>query len=312
MSARQAVRQNLVHESMEWIHVSRNLPQDIEYLRRRFQFHPIDLRDTLPPLQRHKLVERAELGYAFMILIFPVFDRKTKTISTVEVDFFIHNNVLVTVTNAPLPPLEHLFDTCKRDASIRKETFGADVMHLLLTTLDAIYESLFPMVSHLSADIDEIEKDLYEANQRRVIMEILRIKINIVNVRKAMHAHVKVIEALIRSPQHVPDAESKMYFNELVEHAKEIWDSVELQNDTINALHQTHGSLIDNRTNDVIKTLTLLSVLPITLTLIVSLFAMDTGSVPFRDDPTGFYKIMILLIVAGAGMTAYFGKKKWF
>ncbi len=312
MSARQAVRQNLVHESMEWIHVSRNLPQDIEYLRRRFHFHPIDLRDTLPPLQRHKLVERTELGYVFMILIFPVFDRKTKTISTVEVDFFIQDNILVTVTNAPFLALEEIFDHCKRDGLARKETFGTNVMHLLLWTLEKIYESLFPMVSHISADIDEIEKDLYETNQRRVIMEILRIKINIVNFRKAMHAHVKVIEELIRSPQRTPDKESKIFVSELVQHTKEIWDSIELQNDTINALHQTHGSLIDNRTNDVIKMLTFLSVLPITLTLITSIFGMETGSVPFRDDPFGFYKIMAILIIAGIGMTAYFGKKKWF
>ena len=312
MPVRQAVRQNLVHESMEWIHVSRNLPQDIEYLKRRFHFHPVDLRDTLPPLQRHKLVERSELGYTFMILIFPVFDRKLKTISTVEVDFFILNNVLVTVSNVPFQALEQLFDTCKRDAFARNETFGPNIMHLLLWILEHIYESLFPMVSHISADIDEIEKDLYETNQRRVIMEILRIKINIVNFRKAMHAHVKVIEALIHSPLRTPNSESKIFISELVQHTKEIWDSIELQNDTINALHQTHGSLIDNRTNDVIKMLTFLSVLPITLTLITSIFAMETGSVPFRGDPFGFYKIITILVIAGIGMIVYFWKKKWF
>lgn len=316
MPVRHTPRQQLVFQQadqqLEWIHLGRNLPQDVDYLKRRFHFHAIDLRETLPPLQRHKLVIREELGYAFMILIFPVFDRKTRIISSVEVDFFIKPGLLVTVSNGPLPALEQYVEQCKRDAHIRQEACEKGEMHLTFNVLDQILESLFPMLLHLSSDIDEVEKDLFESNQRRVIMEILRIKTNIVNVRKAMQGHKKVIEALLQTPHHVPSIDTKTYFDELIEHIKEIWDSVELQRDTINALHETHASLIENRTNDIIKTLTMISVVTFPLTLIAAIFAMDVGSVPFREDPFGFYKVALMFLVVAGGMLAYFVKRRWF
>lgn len=310
MPIRVAPRQHLECGSMEWIHLTRNLPQDIAYLERRFHFHPIDLRETLPPLQRHKLVIRD--GYIFMILVFPIFDPKTRIVSSAEIDFFIGPNFLVTVNDGSLAPVRRLFETCKRDIDMRTRLTEPGITQLLSTILGELLESIFPMLLHLSNDIDEVEKDLFKENQRRVIMEILRIKTNIVNVRKAMQGHKKVIETLLKHGLTIlPAFPAKDSFKELIEHAKEIWDTLELQRDTINALHETHTSLLENRTNDIIKTLTMFSVTIFLMTLTAAIFAMEVPNLPLHDDPIGFLKIMGIFVIICGTMLAYFKKRRW-
>lgn len=103
----------------------------------------------------------------------------------------------------------------------------------------------------------------------------------------------------------------KEYIEALVERTKEIWDTVELQRDTINALHETHASLLENRTNDIMKTLTMFSVVIFPLTLIATLFAMDVPGIPFRDDPLGFVKVTAVLVVFAVVMVVFFKKRRW-
>lgn len=91
-----------------WINVTKNGEKEVEYLRKKFGFHEIDLKDCLPPLQRPKLVVRK--NYLFMILLFPVFDRKTRVLHASEVDFFITPKTLLTVSSNELaPPSRNFF-----------------------------------------------------------------------------------------------------------------------------------------------------------------------------------------------------------
>ena len=303
-------RVTLQSPSTEWVHLSRNLPQDVAYLDRRFHFHPVDLRETLPPIQRHKLVVRED--YIFMILLFPVFDKKTKIVTTSEVDFFIGPNLIVTVNDGTLPFLSVLFKEFNRDRTLFHEATEHGPSDLLYNIIDGVLEHLFPMLLHLSTDIDVIEKDLFDANQRRVITEILRIKTNIVNVRKAIHGHKKTVEALLRAPAnliHIQPVHAE--YEDLINRTKEIWDTVELHRDTINALHETHASLMEAQTNHTMKTLTSFSVIIFPLTLLAGLFAADVGGNPFHADPTGFWKILIFLFGLGILMWVYFKQKKW-
>lgn len=310
MPVRPIPRQTLACGPFEWVHVSRNLPQDIEYLRSRFEFHPIDLRDTLPPLQRHKLVVRER--YIFLILLFPVFDRKTRIVSSVELDCFIEPQRIVTVNNGTLPIIQQVFDEYKRDRDERERCFRGGIPQLITALLERLYESLFPMLLHISADIDEVERQLFKADQGDLALEVLRIKTNIVNVRKAMQGHKRVLQAFMQYGGFLfPLRAQKEYIDELVERTKEIWDTVELQRDTINALHETHASLLENRTNDIIKTLTMFSVVIFPLTLIATMFAMDVQGIPFRDDPLAFIKVTAILIVLAAVMVVFFKKRRW-
>ncbi|MFA4955202.1 MAG: CorA family divalent cation transporter [Patescibacteria group bacterium] len=290
---------------LEWVHLDRNSRNETAYLAKTFHYNSVDLAEVLPPIQRPKVVSRG--NYVFMILLFPVYDYRTKTIATSEVDFFISRERIVTVNDGSLGALTALHE--EYSSQKKRELDTAHVLHEILSTL---LSSIFPMSLHLSQDIDQLERGLFDSNQRGLILELLRVKTNIVNVRKAMQGHKKVIRKLMSDASGIiPLTRMEDYYNQLVDYTKEIWDTLELQRETIDALHEAHSSLLSNRTSDTIKRLTAISVTVYFLTLVAALFAMDVGGVPWRGDAYGFLKILATIAILGSVMLAIFRKKNW-
>jgi magnesium transporter len=296
-------------DSLEWIFVTRNGANDINELRRRFHYHPLDLRDIQPPIQRPKVVARD--GYIFMILLYPFFDRKQRVIKTTEVDFFISSDRIITVNTDGYPPLKDLFDACRTNGPERQICISGDVSQTLYAILNNLLESEFPMLVHINADLDDVESKLFNGYEKNLIEELLRIKMNVVNVRKVMQGHRAVIRKLIDvAPGYFNINKLRDYFDELMDHTKEIWETLQIQKDTVDAIHETNASLIDFRTNEVIKTLTIFSVIILPLTLISTLFGVILQQ-PLANHPGTLFFIILLMIVTAGSMIGYFKYRKW-
>jgi magnesium transporter len=297
--------QELKTKNFSWINVQNNGKKEIDYLGKKFGFHELDLKDCLPPLQRPKLVSRQ--NYLFMILLFPVFNRETKVLHTSEIDFFITPKTLVTVNTNELAPINDVFGKC-RDRITKCQNIEA----LLHEILNELLSSCFPMLVHISTDIDNVENKLRYEFEKGTITEILRIKTNIVNFRKAMQPHKQVIRNLIeQAPKFFPTKRMKIYFDNLVSYTKEIWDLLDSYKDAIDALHETNVSLINFRVNEIMKTLTIFSVIVFPLTLLAAIFGMNMAGMPFMNHPYGFWIILGLMSCGAISLLYFFEKKGW-
>ena len=163
----------------------------------------------------------------------------------------------------------------------------------------------------MSADVEDIELKLFKSFERSLIKELLRVKTNIVNVRQTIQGHKSVIRKLVSASYSRYGTVKRLqeYFDKLVEETKDIWDRLELQKDTIDALHETNVSLLDYQTNEIMKTLTIISVITFPLTLLATLFATRAAGMPIVDHPYGFW-ILAGLIGAFAGCMLFLFKKK--
>lgn len=297
-------------DQLEWFHVTDTSKDTVSKLRDRFRLHPLDLRDIQPPLQRPKAVVRE--GYMFMILLYPVFDKKTKELKVSEVDFFISNERLITVNTDSLQPLKRLFDSCLKPSTKKNHVcLSGDISQLLYAVLNDLMAAVFPKLVNIQADMDSIEGRLFENTTEKFIHEILRVKTNVMNARQAMLGHKTVMPRLIElAPEYFSMKSLKIYYEELTRDALEAWDTIEIQKDSITAIHETNKSLIDHRTNEIIKTLTIFSVIVFPLTLLAAMFGMNVP-VPFEEHPHGFWLITGIMLAGSFGMMVFFKKKKW-
>jgi len=288
-----------------WVNAINNSEKEIKYLEKEFKFRSFDLKDCLPPLQRPKLISQPD--YLFMILLFPVFDRKTRVIHASEVDFFITPKTLVTVHVNELAPLNDIFAACE------KKTFApSHLTAMLYEILNQLLLGCFPMLVHISTDIDNVENKLRTEFEKGTITEILRIKTNIVNLRKSMQPHKQVIRTLVAEAQKIfPTEHLQLYFDNLVNYTKEIWDLLDNYKDTIDALHATNVSLIDFRINEIMKTLTIFSVIVFPLTLLAAIFGMNMSGMPFAGHPHGFWIVLGIMLFGALSLLLFFEKKKW-
>lgn len=295
----------------EWVHLARADEATTAELGRRYGFHELDLKDALPPLQRPKVVDRGE--YLFVILLFPVFDRTAREIKISEVDFFVSRERLVTVNHdtAALPTLSALVEKVMNDPTTRRELFADGLPMFFYRLLERLLDESFPMLVHVSQDIDAMERKLWDVKNKKMVFDILRIRTNIVEFRRAIQWHKVVIEDLIAEGERILETKQRAdYWSDLVVMTKEAWSFLESQRETVNALHETHSSLLSFHTNEVMKTLTVFSATLLPLTLLVSLFGMNV-SVPFGHLESGFWIIVALCGAVLIGLLVFLKKKQW-
>ncbi|MBI5229996.1 MAG: magnesium transporter CorA family protein [Candidatus Magasanikbacteria bacterium] len=304
--------QEIKNSTLTWAHIVAPNEKLSQEVGKRFGLHPLDVQDILPPLQRPKLEDRSQ--YLFLILLFPFYNRATKKISPIEVDIVIGKDFLLTFSSAPLFALDQLF---REHAPSKKKKIPAQILPdspsvLLYKVLSTLEHYCFPMITHISNDIDAVESNIFEVKKIENINEVLRIKTNIVNFRKAMNRHTRVIKQLIEKADKLFSVEElSLYFNDLVEHTEDIWGMLENFSDTIDAIHESHTSLLNLRSNQIMQRFTLFTSIIFSLTLVATILVARAPGTPFIDWPFGFLWIVIVMGIVGSGMFAFYKLRKW-
>ncbi len=299
--------------SFRWIDIVNFGQEEKDYLAKNFSFQPLDLDDCLSPTQRPKTEQYP--GYIFLILLFPIYNRQTRQIFPSEVDFFLGKNYLITVHRNELSPIIDLFNVCQVDEDKRKECLSQGPAYLLHQLLNQFYQYCFPMLDHVSLDISRVKKDIFSGNERNMVTEILIIRQNIADFRKIMQVHKNTVQKFAgkKNGQSNQSITSKLqlYFDDLINLAKEIWDNLESFRESIETLQQTNESLISNRLNDIMKLLTMISVILLPITLIASVFGMNARNMPIVGQVNDFWVIIGMSAGVVVLMLIYFKRKHW-
>lgn len=302
---------DISHGGVVWVNVTKQGEKELREIQQRFGLLEPDIKESLPPFQRPKIVKRG--SYYFLVLQWPVFDRDSRKLGFTEVDFFLSGQFLLTVHDGKLVPLGEFFAECAKGATARANYFAGTAAHLLLELLSRLLDSIFPILLHVNDDITRVDRMLFrKLPPRELAEEILRLKTNTVTFRRTMQGHRLVLDRLIRYAGRELDLGSyQHYLNDLREFAGEIWQMLESQKESINALHETSESLLAMRTNEIMKTLTIIAVLTFPLTLLATVLAVRARGTPLVGWPGGFWIILALVILGAGGMLGLFKKKGW-
>lgn len=304
--------QEVSSKKLRWVMVTSPSKKNLAHLWDTFPIQNEDLAATLPPLQRPRVVPYDR--YLFAILQFPYYDKETGDVKASEIDLFLSKDFIITVTDGKLVPLNELFDKLYDHPELIQAEFHSDPGQLLYHMLDLLLQYQLPMLNHVSQEVDSIEDAILDdlPVNKNPIHDILRVKRNVVNYRKIVQSHRELVRALLMdftefyNKKHTPT-----HLQILMSHTIEVWSSLDNYKDTIDALHETHSSLVTFRTNQIMKTLTIFSVIVFPLTLFAAIFGMNTKFTPLVDEPNGFWLITAYMGAAALVLYGYFKFKKW-
>ncbi|MBU0671014.1 MAG: magnesium transporter CorA family protein [Patescibacteria group bacterium] len=299
------------HNGFTWVDILNPDKEAIQYLREKYNFHPLDLEDVLYPTQRSKIDRYND--YAFLILMFPVYNRTTKEIDASEVDFFIGKDFLISIHKGDLPPLVDLSQLAQANEQARETNFGDSPPMLLYNILKKLHLYVYPMMDHISLDITTIKKQIFTGKEKEMVKQIMEIRRNITDFRKIMDAHQATLERLVKKgPADFVIAEKYHdYYDDLIDYTKEIWDQLESFKESIESMQETNESLISFRLNDVMKVLTIFSVVLLPATVITSLFGTNARFMPLAAHPNGFWMILGITILGSILTLIFIWKKHW-
>ncbi len=298
---------------LTWIHANEPGLLEGAHLAERFGFHELDVEDVLSKRQRPKIDEYAE--YLFVVLHFPIYDKTVHRLNAAELDVFIGPDFLVTLANVELLPVTYLFRRCEEDPQLREELFPKGSGYLLYHVLDDLFDYCFPILDKIGHKLDAIEDGLFEGRSEEIVRDISDAKQEIIAYRKIIKPERSTLRLLERYTQRFLPEDLELYFDDIVDSAERIWDLLDNYKEVMEALESTNEAVLAHRFNDVLRILTVFSIVFLPATLIASIWGMNVGlpggGEPASGDFTVFWIIIAAMIAGLIAMVAYFRHKRW-
>jgi magnesium transporter len=294
---------------LTWIHLDSPTPEEATGLAERFGWHPLDVEDVLSKRQRPKVDEYDD--YRFVVLHFPVYDKAVQRLNAGELDVFLGPDYLVTLPTVELLPVTRLYQRCTDDPELRESLFSKGSGYLLYHVLDDLFDYCFPILDKIGHKLDTIEDDIDEGRFEEIVRDISKAKQEIISYRKIVKPQRPTLRLLERHVERFLPEDLELYFDDLVDASERIWDILDNYKEIVEALEATNESAISHRQNDVLRVLTIFSVLLLPLTLIASIFGMNVAF-PGEGTATAFWLIVVAMIGVLAGVLAFFRLKRFF
>jgi magnesium transporter len=293
---------------LTWINLSAPDVESAEALAERFGWHPLDNEDVLSKRQRPKIDEYPD--DLFVVLHFPVYDKSIQRLNAAELDVFLGPGYLVTLPNVELLPVTRLFQRCLDDEQLREDLFSKRSGYLLYHVLDDLFDYCFPILDKIGHKLDTVEDDMFEGRAEEVVRDISNVKQEIISYRKIIKPERSTLRVLERRTERFLPEELDVYFDDIVDSAERIWDLLDNYKEVVEGLESTNESVLSHRQNEVLRVLTVVSVIMLPLFVITGIFGMNVAF-PGTETREAFWVILGVMIAALVGMIGYFRYKRW-
>src|SRR5438034_4085079 len=285
--------ETITAEGLRWVNIERPSPLDCAWLEEQFGFHALDLEDVLSRNQRTKIDQYPD--YLFIVLHFPVFDRTVGRLNAGELDIFVGPDYLVTIPNQPFQPVQYLFERCRQKEELREQHFAKGPGFLLYRVVDDSFDYCFPMLRKIGNKLDALEDEIFSGRSEEVVRDISNAKQEIINFRKIIRPQRPVLRDLERTKQRYLAGDLEVYFDDIIDASERIWDMLENYKEVVEALEGTNEAVITHRLNNILRILTVFSVVFLPLTLISGIWGMNVR-VPGEGHIGAFWVIIAVML----------------
>jgi magnesium transporter len=303
---------SITERKLTWFYIEKPTSKEVEFLAQRFHFHPLDLDDVLSRIQRPKIDEYED--YLFMVLHFPVFDKQNRITRPSEMDIFIGENYVVTVhCSGDLKPLAKFFQECETNKESRERYLGRSSGFLLYHILDRMVNSCFPILDKLTQNIDDIEDIILTKPVPKTVREISLIRRDLISFRRVIHPQIAVIETLEREEYPFFKEDQEIYFGDVADHIRKIWDGLEDCKEVIDGLADTSNWLTSHRIQEVMRILTIFMAIIMPVEVVASIEGSNLLPQSWLHNPLLFVLSFVVQVGIVVAMILFLRRRRlWF
>ena len=277
---------------------------ELDVLAAHYGFHELAVEDCRQHLQLAKLDYYDD--YSFLIINSTHYSEKPCEVKLREIDAFIGSDYIVTVHDGPSRAVNQI----KKRIVLNARHFERpdQVLHSII---DIVVDRYLPTLDHIGDTIDKVEDALLVNPDVTLLETIFDLKRGLLQFRRAVAAQRELLNMLIRDDTRFIQQEMRIYFRDVYDHAVRAMDLVETYRDLLTGGLDIYLTQMANRTNDVVKGLTILATVMLPLTLITGYFGMNFDFIPLLKDPNGIWYATAVMLIIAASMLLFFKIKKW-
>jgi magnesium transporter len=297
---------NPASNTFVWVDLGAPSIPELLILSDTFAFHPLSVEDARAELHYPKI--EAYDGYLYAILHGIAFQTDETEFLTQDVDFFVGPNYLVTVHNGRSRSIAEMCENAVRNPKV----MGEGPVALFHRIVDLMVDHYGPEVQKLEDRLDELESAAFDNPTPEVIRAILNEKRRVAGLRRIVLPQRDVIARLARRDFVDISTDMSFRFRDLYDHLQRFSDDATMFQDRITGILDAYLTNVSNRLNEVMKVLTVVSVVFMPLTLVSGIWGMNVHMPQFPgSDAAQFWWVMGILLAIILLMLGIFRSKRW-
>lgn len=298
-------------EAILWVDFVSEPPEICLPILQEFGFHPLSIDDALQETHVPRLDDWG--NYLYIVLNHMNMEQNGGIWETDmdELDIFLGPNYIVTHHDNRISAVDEAWVACDRDEGNLQE--GAD--HILYRIADHLMASYLPTVEKIDDAIDQIEDQVFDRPNSQTLAKLLALKRLLVAMRRIIIPQREVLNKLARDEYKVIDPRDRVFFRDIYDHLVRLHDLNESLRDLVGSVLDIYLSVVNNRMNEVMKTLTVITVLFMPLTFVTGYFGMNFFAPPgglgiWTREPV-FYLTLMVILLTPLGMYLWMRRRTW-
>jgi magnesium transporter len=296
-----------------WVDLEKATPEESKaVLEDVFHFHPLSIEDCVmmspsPKVEEYSPKEEDLFSsYLFMVIHAVDYSRKDGVFATSELNFFLGRSFLVTYHETPLKSVQLASERCQR-SNVHIARAPDRVAHALL---DLIVDNYKPALEELSLEIAELEELALQKPDRDTLNKILQVKKEVLHLRQIVGPQQEVLARFARGEFKLIRAHLVPYYRDVYDGLFHISELAQTYTDSLTGILQVYLNMSSNQTGEVIKLLTLITLVTTPLMMVGTWYGMNFRNMPELENG---YWVATALMALSTGLTYwYFKRKKWF
>jgi magnesium transporter len=291
-----------------WVDCFSPTPDEVRGLMDEFKIDPALAEELLTPSYRPKVEKRGDIIY--LILHFPVL-RGAHQHHEHEMDFLIGKNFLISARYENIDPLHTFAKAFEVNTILGNDSTITNGGHIFVSMARAFYLALGIEADTVYRRLRNIEDHVFSGDERRMVAQISQVGRVIHHFRQALLSHDETLKSLEPVGARFFGVEFSYHVRELVGTYERVLRRLENLHDSLTELRETNNSLLSTKQNEIMKTLTMMAFVTFPLSLISSIFGMNTRSTPIIGLPGDFWIVLGMMAVLALTFFIYFRRRGW-
>lgn len=291
-----------------WIDVKGNeFETEVNEVGKLFDLHPLTIEDTLTPESRPIMDTFSD--YLYILARVPPEDWEIGEMETFQLSLVIGDDYLLTFHRKNLLPVTKIAD---RVSNYPERYFEEGIDYLTYRILDQLVDNYFPVLDRLEEKIERVEDRVLSEPDEELLTQITDLRSDLIEIQRAASPQRETVAKLSRPDTPFIANEKKIYFRDVQDDLARISDLLTNYRELIGGARDTYMTVISNRMNEIMQTLTIVATIFIPLTFIAGVYGMNFEFMPELGWEWGYFGVLGVMGAAALGMIYYFKKKNWF
>jgi len=309
-----AVKAVTLHEALEalgdsnkrvWINFLSPDESHLSEVVAKLGFHELAVEDVFSARSRAKVEEYP--GHLFCVVPALNLNTEEDLLDIVNLNAFLGRNYLISSQRAPLPAVARVRERMERGEPPLWR--GPDFV--LYQLLDTIADEYLSVVDQISEQIDALEERIFERFDPSVSATTFALKRQVAGLRRRVSPQREIINVLTNRPHELISPETQVYLRDVYDHVFRISDGIDTCHDLLQGAIDSYLTLVANRTNQVMKVLSVVGTIVLPLNVLTGLYGTNFQVLPGSGNPYAFWIFCAALVSTGLAATILFRSRKW-